>query len=54
MDLTNDPVINAPKKAFEGAIGGISGYCHVCRYVLVDYLDPRLHGELDKLYPEVP
>jgi hypothetical protein len=28
-------------------------FCHVCRYVIVDTVDPTKHGELDKLYPEV-
>jgi IgA Peptidase M64 len=28
-------------------------FCHVCRYVIVDTVDPSQHGELDKLYPEV-
>ena len=28
-------------------------FCHVCRYILVDTLDPSRHGQLDLLYPEV-
>jgi hypothetical protein len=28
-------------------------FCHVCRYIIVDTLDPTQHGELDKLYPLV-
>jgi hypothetical protein len=28
-------------------------FCHVCRYIIVDTLDPTQHGELDKLYPAV-
>src|SRR5262249_47548643 len=28
-------------------------FCHVCRYIIVDRVDPSMHGELDKLYPEV-
>jgi hypothetical protein len=28
-------------------------FCHVCRYVIVDAVDPTKHVELDKLYPEV-
>ena len=28
-------------------------FCHVCRYIIVDTLDPTQHGELDKLYPIV-
>jgi len=28
-------------------------FCHVCRYVIVDTIDPTLHGDLDKLYPQV-
>jgi hypothetical protein len=28
-------------------------FCHVCRYIMVDTLDPTRHGELDKLYPLV-
>jgi hypothetical protein len=28
-------------------------FCHVCRYLLVDRVDPTRHGELDNLYPEV-
>jgi hypothetical protein len=25
-------------------------FCHVCRYVIVDHLDPAMHGPLDDLY----
>ena len=25
-------------------------FCHVCRYVLVDVIDPSKHGELDAVY----
>jgi hypothetical protein len=25
-------------------------FCHVCRYVIVDAVDPTKHGDLDKLY----
>ena len=25
-------------------------YCHVCRYVLVDHIDPTLHSKIDKMY----
>jgi len=28
----------------------ISRYCHVCRYILVDKLDPSLHTEIDREY----
>jgi hypothetical protein len=28
-------------------------FCHVCRYLIVDRVDPTRHGELDLLYPEV-
>jgi hypothetical protein len=28
-------------------------FCHICRFLLVDTLDPSKHGQLDKLYPEV-
>ena len=28
-------------------------FCHVCRYIIVDTLDPTQHGDLDKLYPVV-
>ena len=28
-------------------------YCFVCRYILVDNIDPSQHGLLNKLYPEV-
>src|SRR5262249_12533566 len=28
-------------------------FCHVCRYLLVDRVDPTKHGELDDIYPEV-
>jgi hypothetical protein len=28
-------------------------FCHVCRYAIVDFVDPGKHGELDLLYPEV-
>lgn len=28
-------------------------FCHVCRYILVEAVDPTKHGDLDKLYPEV-
>jgi hypothetical protein len=27
--------------------------CHVCRYLIVDRIDPTRHGELDKLCPVV-
>jgi len=29
------------------------GFCHVCQYVLVDHIDPRLHGEIDKAYAKI-
>jgi hypothetical protein len=28
-------------------------FCHVCRYTIVDAINPAAHGDLDKLYPEV-
>jgi hypothetical protein len=28
-------------------------FCHVCRYIIVDTVDPSRHGDLDLLYPEV-
>jgi hypothetical protein len=28
-------------------------FCFVCRYVIVDTLDPRLHGALNGAYPTV-
>jgi hypothetical protein len=28
-------------------------FCHVCRYLIVDRVDPTKHSELDKFYPEV-
>jgi len=28
-------------------------FCFVCRYIIVDTLDPSRHGDLDLLYPEV-
>jgi IgA Peptidase M64 len=28
-------------------------FCHVCRYVIVDTVDPTKHEDLDKSYPEV-
>jgi hypothetical protein len=28
-------------------------FCHVCRYIMVDTVDPSRHGQLDLLYPEV-
>jgi hypothetical protein len=27
--------------------------CPVCRYILVDKLDPSLHGQIDQLYAEI-
>jgi hypothetical protein len=28
-------------------------YCHVCRYLLVEQLSPKLHAEIDRLYTEI-
>jgi hypothetical protein len=28
-------------------------FCHVCRYLIVDRVDPTKHGVVDELYPEV-
>jgi IgA Peptidase M64 len=28
-------------------------FCHVCRFLVVEGVDPTAHGDLDKLYPEV-
>jgi hypothetical protein len=28
-------------------------FCHVCRFILVETLDPTTHGPLDRFYPEV-
>jgi hypothetical protein len=25
-------------------------FCHVCRYIIVDRVDPTKHGELDDIY----
>jgi hypothetical protein len=30
--------------------GGMSVFCHVCRYLLIDTVEPRLHGVFDGLY----
>jgi hypothetical protein len=30
--------------------GGTTEYCHVCRYLLVDLIDPSLHGKFDNAY----
>ena len=29
-----------------------TSYCHVCRYILVDIVDPSLHGMIDNLYDD--
>lgn len=31
----------------------IRPFCHVCRYALVDKLDPRMHGRIDREYAKV-
>lgn len=31
-------------------IGGTTEFCHVCRYLLIDVVDPTLHGFFDGLY----
>jgi hypothetical protein len=28
-------------------------FCHVCRYVIVDFVDPRRHFEIDLDYADV-
>jgi len=28
-------------------------FCHVCRYLMVDRVDPTRHARLDAFYPEV-
>jgi hypothetical protein len=33
--------------------GAIYRFCHVCRYILVDELDPSLHGTLDRDYQDI-
>jgi hypothetical protein len=33
-----------------GVVLRLSRFCHVCRYVLVDRLDPSQHGAIDALY----
>ena len=43
-------------KTFDGG-GGERSYqfCPVCRYAMVDLLDPTLHGRMDDLYqPRYP
>jgi hypothetical protein len=30
--------------------GGNTEFCHVCRYILIDIVDPTLHAEFDDLY----
>jgi len=29
-----------------------TSYCHACRYILVDFIDPLLHPKIDKLYTD--
>jgi hypothetical protein len=33
-----------------GLTGTVNSLCHVCRYALVDEIDPTQHGPIDKLY----
>jgi hypothetical protein len=30
-----------------------SQFCHVCRYSLVDQIDPYFHGKIDKAYDKI-
>jgi hypothetical protein len=33
--------------------GGNTEFCHVCRYILIDIVDPTLHAEFDSLYSSI-
>ena len=32
----------------------VHSFCYVCRYLLIDRIDPRLHGRLDSSYLDYP
>jgi hypothetical protein len=34
--------------------GDIHSFCPVCRYLIVDQVDPRQHGAIDALFPVYP
>jgi hypothetical protein len=40
------------KKAKKKLEQRINYFCHVCRYAIVDRVDPTLHGKIDDLYEE--
>jgi hypothetical protein len=42
-----------PKSESSINVGVIYKFCPVCRYILVDLLDPSLHGEMDEQYEEI-
>jgi hypothetical protein len=37
-------------KEIPGAAGQIYQFCHVCRYIMVDNIDPTKHGIIDEDY----
>ena len=55
MDRAMDDEFRVPTRHLAMRNGGLLQYCHVCRYLIVDYLDPTLHAaidaEYDKIYP---
>jgi hypothetical protein len=46
-DRTEQPITNFDE-------GDIHLFCPVCRYIIVDSVDPRLHGNIDPLYLTYP
>lgn len=36
------------------AEGTVHGFCHICRYVIVDHVDPRKHFMINFFYHTYP
>ncbi len=45
LEVTEEELFDAKYR-----LGGLTSYCHVCAYLMVDYVDPTLHAVIDARY----
>ena len=53
--IMRSPLATANETAITGEqLGDVHAFCHVCRYLIVDHIDPRRHFHIDFLYHDYP
>jgi len=53
--IMRSPLATANETAITGDhLGDVHGFCQVCRYLLADHIDPRMHFLVDALYHDYP